>query len=161
MIGTLQRNKIKKVIDVVRLVHSIDNLRLAEDLQLAAERRERPVEVLIEVNVAGERSKHGILPAAAKHLVEMVDTMLSLKPRGIMCMAPLTEDRGVVTSVFTRARELFEDIRRSGAGGDRFDILSMGMSGDFETAVECGSNMVRVGSSIFGAPAVEEPHDED
>jgi PLP dependent protein len=161
MIGSLQRNKIKKAIELVRLVHSVDNLRLAEDLQIAAERRDRPVEVLVEVNIAGEKSKHGIAPAAAKHLVEMIDTMLSLKPRGIMCMAPLTGDAGTLRSVFDRARELFEEIRRSGAGGDRFDLLSMGMSNDYELAIECGSNMVRVGSAIFGAPAIEEPADDE
>lgn len=156
MIGSLQRNKIKKAIELVRLIHSVDNLRLAEDLQVAADKRERPVDVLVEVNISGEKSKHGIAPAAAKHLVEMIDTMLSLKPRGLMCMAPLTQDMGLVRSVFDRCRELFEDIRRAGAGGDRFDILSMGMSGDYETAIECGSNMVRIGSAIFGAPVVSE-----
>ena len=161
MIGSLQRNKIKKALELVRLIHSVDNLRLAEDLQLAAERREKPVEVLIEVNIAGERSKHGIAPAAARHLVSMVDTMLSLKPRGLMCMAPYTDDQAEIRSVFTRCRELFDDIRRAGLGGDRFDILSMGMSNDYEIAIECGSNMVRVGSAIFGKPAIEEPADDE
>lgn len=161
MIGTLQRNKIKKAIELVRLIHSVDNLRLAEDLQIAAEKRERPVEVLIEVNVAEESSKHGIAPAAARHLVDMVDTMLSLKPRGLMVMAPNTEDRDVLKRTFTRARELFDEIRRVGVGGDRFDILSMGMSNDYEVAIECGSNMVRVGSAIFGKPAIEEAADEE
>lgn len=161
MIGTLQRNKIKKAIELVRLIHSVDNLRLAEDLQLAAERREKPVEVLIEVNVAEESSKHGIAPAAARHLVDMVDTMLSLKPRGLMVMAPNTGDADTLRRVFTRARELFEEIRRIGVGGDRFDILSMGMSNDYEIAIECGSNMVRVGSAIFGKPAIEEGADEE
>ncbi|MFO0827588.1 MAG: YggS family pyridoxal phosphate-dependent enzyme [Phycisphaerales bacterium] len=161
MIGTLQRNKLKKAIEIVRLIHSVDNLRLAEDLQMAAQRRTQPVEVLVEVNVAGEKSKHGIAPAAAKPLVEMIDTMLSLKPRGLMCMAPLTDDRGLLRSVFERTRELFDDIRRSGAGGDRFDILSMGMTNDFETAIECGSNLVRIGTAIFGPPQHVEESDSD
>lgn len=161
MIGTLQRNKIKKTIELVRLIHSVDNLRLAEDLQLAAEKREKPVEVLIEVNVAEESSKHGIAPAAARHLVDMIDTMLSLKPRGMMVMAPNTSDRDVLKRTFTRARELFDEIKRAGFGGDRFDILSMGMTNDYEVAIECGSNMVRVGSAIFGKPAIEESTDDD
>lgn len=160
MIGTLQRNKIKKAIELVRLIHSVDNLRLAEDLQIAAERREKPVEVLIEVNVAEESSKHGIAPAAARHLVDMIDTMLSLKPRGMMVMAPNTQDADALKRVFHRSRELFEEIRRLGVGGDRFDILSMGMSNDYELAVECGSNMVRIGSAIFGKPAIEEAEDD-
>ncbi len=161
MIGSLQRNKIKKAIELVRLIHSVDNLRLAEDLQIAAERREKPVEVLIEVNVAEESSKHGIAPAAARHLVDMIDTMLSLKPRGLMVMAPNTDDREVLRRTFTRARELFEEVRRSNVGGDRFDILSMGMTNDYEIAIECGSNMVRVGSAIFGKPAIEESADDE
>lgn len=161
MIGTLQRNKVKKVIDLVRLVHSVDNLRLAEELQQASERRAQPVEVLVEVNVAGERSKHGIAPAAARHLVEMIDTMLSLKPRGLMCMAPLTDDTGVIRGTFERCRELFEDIRHAGAGGERFDLLSMGMSHDYEIAIECGANVVRVGSAIFGAPALPDEGDDE
>lgn len=159
MIGTLQRNKIKKVLDLVRLIHSVDNLRLAEDLQVAAERRASPVEVLVEVNIAGERSKHGIAPAAARPLIEMIDTMLSLKPRGLMCMGPLTDDRGLLRSVFERASDLFQDIRRSGAGGDRFDILSMGMSNDYEIAIESGANLVRVGSALFGEPQVTSEDD--
>ena len=81
MIGTLQRNKVKKAIEIARLIHSVDNLRLAEELQVAAEKRDRPVEVLVEVNIADESTKHGIAPAAARHLVEMIDTMLSLKVR--------------------------------------------------------------------------------
>jgi PLP dependent protein len=161
MIGSLQRNKIKKAIELVRLIHSVDNLRLAEDLQVAAEKRDKPVEVLIEVNVAEESSKHGIAPAAARHLVDMVDTMLSLKPRGLMVMAPNTSDRNVLMRTFTRARELFDEIRKAGLGGDRFDILSMGMSNDYEIAIECGSNMVRIGSEIFGKPAIEEPLEDE
>ncbi|MDZ4831379.1 MAG: YggS family pyridoxal phosphate-dependent enzyme [Phycisphaerae bacterium] len=166
MIGSLQRNKIKKAIDLVRLVHSVDNLRLAEDLQIAAQRRATPIEVLVEVNVAGEKSKHGITPAAAKPLVEMIDTMLSLKPRGLMCMAPHSDDKTVLRGVFERTAELFQDIRRSSIGGDRFDILSMGMSNDFETAIECGANLVRIGTALFGPPqhgdADEvDDHDED
>jgi pyridoxal phosphate enzyme (YggS family) len=166
MIGTLQRNKVRKAVELVRLIHSVDNLRLAEDLQVAAERRSAgggtPVEILVEVNVAGEKSKHGIAPAAAKPLIEMIDTMLSLKPRGLMCMAPLTDDRAVLRGVFERTRELFDDIRRSGAGGDRFDILSMGMTNDYEIAVEAGANLVRIGTAIFGPPThVETEIDED
>jgi uncharacterized pyridoxal phosphate-containing UPF0001 family protein len=79
----------------------------------------------------------------------------------MMVMAPNTSDPSVLRRVFTRARELFEEIRRVGVGGDRFDILSMGMSNDYEIAIECGSNMVRVGSSIFGKPAIEEAPDEE
>ncbi|MHC4428526.1 MAG: YggS family pyridoxal phosphate-dependent enzyme [Planctomycetota bacterium] len=152
MVGHLQRNKVRKVIELVRLTHSVDSLRLVEEIQIAASRREEPVEVLVQVNTSGEKSKSGVAPAAAMHLIEQIDTMVSLRPRGLMCMAPLVEDPELVRPSFERLRELFDDIRSTGAGGEHFDILSMGMSNDFEVAIECGANIVRVGTAIFGPP---------
>jgi pyridoxal phosphate enzyme (YggS family) len=179
MIGSLQRNKVKQTIEVARLIHSVDSLRLAEELQEHAEARATggqrgstrsqpaagpvhgsPVDILIEVNVSGEASKHGVAPAAARHLVDMIDTMVALRPRGLMCMAPNTGSIDDARRTFTRCKEIFDEIRAIGSGGERFDILSMGMSGDYEVAIECGSNLVRVGSAIFGEP--KEPiEDED
>ena len=160
MIGSLQRNKVKKAIECTRLVHSVDSLRLAEEIQAAASRRESPVEVLVEVNVSGEPSKHGVAPGAAKHLVAQIETMVNVRARGLMCMAPLEGGPASARPAFERCRELYEDIRQAGAGGTRFDILSMGMSGDFEVAVECGSNLVRVGGAVIGPPQVfEDPAD--
>ncbi len=169
LIGTLQRNKVKKAIEIVRLVHSVDSLRLAEEIQECCQRRSQPVDVLVEVNVSGERSKHGVAPAAARHVVEMIDTMIHLRARGLMCMAPENKDGSIdpveARRTFERCAELFEEIKASRVGntdaGLRFDILSMGMSGDFEAAIECGANMVRVGSAIFGdhAPRLESPED--
>ncbi len=151
MVGHLQRNKVRKVLPVARLVHSVDSLRLAEEIQIAAGRFEEPFEVLVQVNTSGEKKKFGVAPAAARHLVEQIDTMMSLRPRGLMCMAPLVDDPAVARPVFERAYELLDDIRSAHVGGERFDILSMGMSNDFEVAVECGANIVRIGSAIFGA----------
>lgn len=156
MIGHLQRNKVRKVLGLARLIHSVDSLRLAEEIQAAATKVDEPVEVLIEVNVSGEKSKFGIAPAATRHLIDQMDTMLSIRVRGLMCMAPLVDDPEKVRPVFQRGRELFEEIRKSGVAGDRFDILSMGMSNDFEVAIECGSNMVRVGTAIFGPGGGDE-----
>ena len=155
MIGHLQRNKARRVVDLVRLIHSVDSLRLAEEIQMVAARREQPVEVLIQVDTSGERTKFGVAPAAAGHLVEQIDTMMTLRPRGLMCMAPMTDDPETSRLVFERCRELLEDIQSDGLGGHHFDILSMGMSGDFEVAIECGANLVRVGSAIFGPPTEE------
>jgi len=160
MIGHLQRNKVRKVLHLVRLVHSVDSLRLAEEIQMAATRREEPVEVLVQVNVSGEKSKYGVAPAAASHLVEQIDTMMNMRPRGLMTMAPLVEDPEQVRPVFERCRELLEDIQSGGLGGEHFDVLSMGMTSDFEVAIECGANVVRVGSAIFGPPANPGPDDE-
>ncbi len=167
MIGSLQRNKVRAAIDVAKLVHSVDSLRLAEELQEYAEEKSRgpggehmpPVDCLVEVNVAGERSKHGVAPAAARHLVDMIDTMVALRPRGLMCMAPNTGSIDDARRVFTRCKEIFDEIRAIGSGGERFDILSMGMSGDYEVAIECGANLVRVGSAIFGEPRVQTEAD--
>ncbi len=161
MIGHLQRNKVRKVIGLARLIHSVDSLRLAEEIQAATTKVDEPVETLIQVNVSGEKSKFGVAPAAARHLIDQMDTMVNVKVRGLMCMAPLVEDPEKSRPVFQRGRELFEDIVRSGAAGDRFDILSMGMSSDFEVAIECGANMVRVGTAIFGEGSRTEESEGD
>ena len=153
MIGTLQRNKVRKVLPLVRLIHSVDSLRLAEEIQAAAGRREESVEVLIQVNASGEKSKHGVAPAAVRHLIEQIDTMINLKVRGLMTMAPLAEDPEAARPTFERTRELFDDIRRGSVVDESFNLLSMGMTSDFEVALECGANLVRIGSAIFGEPA--------
>lgn len=159
LIGSLQRNKVKKAIECARLIHSVDSMRLAEDIQNAASRREDPVDVLVEVNISGEASKHGLHPPAVRHVIEQIDTMINVRPRGLMCMAPNmtgADGMAVVRDVFERCRELFQEIRTAGVGGDAFDLLSMGMSNDFEVAVECGANVVRIGSALFGAPAIQD-----
>ncbi len=157
MIGHLQRNKVKKLVGAVRLVQSVDSLRLAEEIQSAALKRDEPVEVLVQVNVAGEKSKFGCAVAAAGALCEQIDTMVNIRVRGLMTMAPYSENPEDSRPYFERLLELFEDIRRRGFGGHGFNILSMGMSNDFEVAIDCGANLVRIGSSIFGdRPAAEE-----
>lgn len=160
MIGNLQRNKVRKVLPLVRLIHSIDSLRLAEEIQSANAKKEESIEVLIQVNTTGDRNKGGIAPAAILHLIEQVDTMINIKVRGLMNMAPLVEDPEDSRPNFERCRELFEDIKLSSIVDDRFNILSMGMSNDFEVAIECGANLVRVGTAIFGQPKPESDSTE-
>ncbi|MCH8824817.1 MAG: YggS family pyridoxal phosphate-dependent enzyme [Planctomycetes bacterium] len=161
MIGGLQRNKVRKVINIVRLIHSVDSLRLAEEIQQAAAKLDEPIEVLLQVNTSGEKTKSGVAPAAAMHLLEQIDTMMSLCPRGLMCMAPLEEDPQNAGPVFERCHELFDEIKKSGCAGEHFDILSMGMSNDFEVAIEHGSNLVRVGTAIFGTPDPSQQEESD
>jgi pyridoxal phosphate enzyme (YggS family) len=157
MIGHLQRNKARKAVEFCRLIHSVDSLRLAEEIQAMAMKREHPVEVLVQVNCSGEASKFGCPLPAAVHLAEQIDTMVSVRVRGLMTMAPLSENPEDARETFARCRELFEEVKKTGVGDGRFNILSMGMSGDFEVAIGEGSNVVRVGSAIFGEPkAVEE-----
>jgi PLP dependent protein len=160
MIGHLQRNKVRKIVGLARLIHSVDSLRLAEEIQLAATKVDEPIEVLVEVNTSGEKSKFGIAPAAARHLIDQIDTMMNIRVRGLMCMAPLVEDPEQARPTFERCRDLFEEIAKVAAVGERFNILSMGMSNDFEVAIECGANMVRIGSAIFGGRLGDEGESE-
>ncbi len=161
MIGHLQRNKVRKALPLVRLVHSVDSLRLAEEIQTVAARTDEVAEVLIEVNVSGEKAKHGVAPAAARHVIDQMDTMINIRVRGLMCMAPIVEDPADTRPYFDMCRELFEDIQKAGDVTDKFNILSMGMSNDFEVAVECGSNVVRVGSALFGSAEGDSDRDTD
>lgn len=150
MIGSLQRNKVKAVVPLVYLIHSVENLRLAEELQAAGQRLDQPIDILLQVNASGEASKQGVAAPAAIHLAEQIDTMLSLRLRGIMTMAPFTENPETVRHVFARCAELFHEIKNAGIGGGTFNVLSMGMSNDFEVAIEEGANVVRVGRALFG-----------
>ncbi|MFK7883207.1 MAG: YggS family pyridoxal phosphate-dependent enzyme [Phycisphaerales bacterium] len=156
MIGHLQRNKARKIAGLTRLVHSVDSLRLAEELQLSANKLDRDVDVLIQVNVSGEESKEGLPVSATAALAEQIDTMVHVHVRGLMTMAPYSENPEDAREYFVRCRELFEELRHEGYGDGRFDLLSMGMSGDYEVAIEEGANLVRVGSAIFGA-STEQP----
>ena len=108
-IGHLQRNKCRRVLPISRLVHSLDSLRLAEEIQEAAERQKITTEVLIQVNVSGERTKGGVAPAAVTHIIDQIDTMPNVVPRGMMCMAPFAADPEESRPVFTRCKELFEE----------------------------------------------------
>jgi len=160
MIGHLQRNKVKKLMGHVRLVHSVDSLRLVEEIQAIAFKRDEPVECLVQVNTSGEKSKYGCAVAAALPLCEQIDTMIHLKVRGLMTMAPYSENPEDARPTFERCAELFHEIRKRGIGEGRFNILSMGMTNDFEVAIECGSNMVRVGTALFGEREAREEHSE-
>lgn len=163
MIGHLQRNKARKAVELCRLIHSVDSLRLAEEIQGVALRLDATVDVLVQVNASGERSKFGCALPAAPHLAEQIDTMAHVRVRGLMTMAPYGTDPEAARPTFERTRELFEDMVRAGAAPAHFNILSMGMSGDFEVAISEGANMVRVGSAIFGPPVAgpsDQPADE-
>ena len=152
MIGHLQRNKARKAVELCRLIHSVDSLRLAEELQIIGLKREKPIEVLLQVNCSLEAQKYGCAIAATAHLAESIETMVHVQVRGLMTMAAMGADQSETRKTFGRCRELFEEIRESGMAGQRFNILSMGMSGDYEIAIEEGANMVRVGTALFGEP---------
>lgn len=160
MIGHLQRNKVRKVVEFTRLIHSVDSLRLAEELQVLALKREAPIEVLLQVNCSGESQKFGCPIPAAIAMAEQICTMINVRLRGLMTMAAEGVSAGQARETFARCRELHEEIARMNfVENAPFNILSMGMSGDFESAIAEGSNIVRVGSAIFGdaKPGAEHP----
>jgi pyridoxal phosphate enzyme (YggS family) len=153
LIGHLQRNKVRRALQLFDLIHSIDSLRLANELSAEAERTGSRVRGLVEVNVSGEETKGGFegtesLESAAEE-IRAVAALPGLDVRGLMTMAPYTSDERVLHRTFGRARELFELCGRELAGFSA-EHLSMGMSNDFEIAVEEGSTLVRLGTILFG-----------
>lgn len=150
MIGQLQRNKVKQVVPLVDLIHSVDSLRLAEELHNYGNRTDQVIDILIQVNASGETNKGGIAPPAVIHLADQIDTMLHLRLRGLMTMAPLTDDPEKTRPVFARVRELYEDLKSHDELGPNVTVLSMGMTNDYQVAVEEGANVVRIGRALFG-----------
>jgi len=147
LIGHLQRNKAKLAVGRFALIHSLDSVRLADALELEAARRDAVQDVLVEVNVAREPQKSGAMPEEAERIVAHAATLSHVRVSGLMTMAPLTEDMAVMRRTFAGLRELKE---RLTANGQRLSELSMGMSGDFEIAIEEGATMVRLGTVLFG-----------
>jgi PLP dependent protein len=149
LVGHLQRNKVGRALPWFDLLHSLDSLRLAGALSAAAEGTGGTVRALVQVNTSGEESKHGLAPAGAVEAVGRMALLPALSLEGVMTMAPLTADERTLRATFSAARRLGEDLARQ-VPGFRLAHLSMGMSNDFEVAVEEGSTLVRVGSSLFG-----------
>lgn len=149
LIGHLQRNKVKQL-DPFHLVHSMDSARLADALATFGEERGRPVEVLMQVNVSGEGTKGGYLPTDVPVEAERLRRLSGIVCRGVMTMAPFDADVGTLRKVFAGARKSRELLREAGHPAIE---LSMGMSGDYEVAVEEGATLVRLGTVLFGARA--------
>ncbi len=149
MIGHLQRNKVRQVLPIASLIHSVDTLRLAEEINASAAKMNLRPEVLLQVNVSNEPQKYGVPVGAATHLAEQIETLPNLKLVGLMTMAPLTHNKDVVRACFIRARELFVEMRGEKIVGPQFTELSMGMSSDYEVAVKEDATILRIGSAIF------------
>ncbi len=149
MIGHLQRNKVRPVLSMTTLIHSIDTLRLAEEINAASGKLNLRPRVLLQVNTSNEPQKYGVPVGAATHLAEQIETLPHVELAGLMTMAPLTRNKDVIRTCFVRARELFLEMRGEGIVGKQFTELSMGMSSDYETAVEEGATILRIGSAIF------------
>ncbi len=160
LIGHLQRNKVKYIIDKAELIHSVDSLRLAEQIEEEAAKRNLISDILIEVNIAGEDTKFGTSPTETPSLISQLQGLPHIRVRGLMTVAPYVENPEKNRKYFEKLRQLYVDIKTKNIDNnhdgniskplEQFDILSMGMTGDFEVAIEEGATMVRVGTGIFG-----------
>jgi len=152
-IGHLQKNKAKFAVELFELIHSLDSVELAQELN---KRAKKPLDVLIEVNIAKENTKTGIDPEGAVKLARAISSMGNLKLRGLMAIPPSFEQPEMARPYFAMVRRLAERINKEKLPGVYLRELSMGMSNDFEVAIEEGATMVRLGTAIFGTRAVPE-----
>ena len=150
MIGHLQRNKVKYIVDKVALIHSVDSLRLAETISKEAVKNNVCVPILIEVNVAGEESKFGTTCEESIDLIRAISELPGVNIQGLMTIAPFVKNSEENRLVFRKLKQLSVDIKDKNINNVNVDILSMGMTGDYEVAIEEGATMVRVGTGIFG-----------
>lgn len=150
LIGHLQTNKVRYIVDKVQLIHSLDNLGLAEEIEKRGAKLDITVNVLVQVNVSGEQSKFGLEPSEVIPFIETVSERFKrVKIKGLMTIAPLVENPEEARPCFRGLRELAENIRKLNIPGVEMEYLSMGMTNDFEIAIEEGANMVRIGRGIF------------
>ena len=151
MIGHLQRNKVKYIVDKVAMIHSVDSLRLAETIEKEAEKKDVVVPILIEVNVAQEESKFGLKPEEVLPFIEQIASFPHIQIKGLMTIAPYVENAEENREIFRELKKLSVDIAAKNINNVTMSVLSMGMTGDYMVAVQEGATMVRVGTGIFGA----------
>ncbi len=149
MVGHLQRNKARQALQAAATIHSVDSLRLAEELNNRAERMDRTVDVFLQINCSREEQKFGVAIGAAMHLAELIGTLRELRLVGLMTMAPIVADPEEARPSFVCLRELFEEMRHEKIVGEAFRHLSMGMSQDYVVAVEEGATILRIGTALF------------
>jgi PLP dependent protein len=151
LIGTLQTNKVKKALETFNLIHSVDREELIPELAEQARKLNRQCRFLIQVNVSGEATKHGVHPDKLWGLLELIGGFPNLDPAGLMTMAPFEASSAVTRSIFRRLRDLFEEVKNSSQLKPEasWHYLSMGMSRDFPEAVAEGANLLRIGTAIF------------
>jgi hypothetical protein len=150
LVGHLQTNKVKKALELFDLIQSVDSLHLAQEISKRAEEKGKTAEVLIEVNTSGEPSKYGIKPDEVMKFVEEASKSKSIKIKGLMTIGLFSDDLEKVRPCFITLRKIFESLKNTGEDAIEMKYLSMGMSSDYELAIEEGSNMVRIGTAIFG-----------
>lgn len=151
LIGHLQTNKVKYIIDKVSLIHSVDSLRLAEEISKRAEKADKIMDILVQINVAEEESKFGIHREEIFELVNEISELKNIRIKGLMTIAPYTDDEASLRKYFSEMKDIFETLKKTMYNKADMLYLSMGMTNDFEIAIEEGANMVRIGTGIFGA----------
>ena len=149
-IGALQTNKVKYIIDKVDMIHSVDRVSLADEIERQAAKKGIIMPVLAEVNIGNEATKSGVLPSEAHEFCGYINSLPHLKLRGLMAIPPKCEKKGGNNEYFCKMRKIFVDISHQNVDNSTMDVLSLGMSDDYLDAIECGSTMVRIGSGIFG-----------
>lgn len=151
LLGHLQTNKVKQAIELFDLIQSVDSIKLANEIEKQAERIGKKVEILIQINVAGEEQKSGVGLNDYQALFDHILELKNISVKGVMTIAPNTEDEGILRDCFSGLRHIFEDCKKQYSSEECMDLkyLSMGMSADFKIAIEEGANMVRIGSAIF------------
>lgn len=152
MIGHLQRNKVKLIAPFIAMIHSVDSIKLAEEINKQAEKSKRIIPVLLQVHIAREQTKFGFSPEELLTLVNSgaFDGLTSISICGLMGMATFTDNKTQIREEFKRLKELFDSVKNTNPLGNHFKEISMGMTNDYEIAMEEGSTLIRVGSAIFG-----------
>ena len=150
MIGHLQRNKVKYIVDKSYLIHSVDSLRLAEQINAEAQKKNVVCDILLEVNIANEESKFGLSSEEVPELLAKIKTMKNVRVKGLMTIAPFVDNPEDNREHFRNLHKLFIDMREQTSDNISMEVLSMGMTGDYEVAIEEGVTIVRVGTGIFG-----------
>jgi pyridoxal phosphate enzyme (YggS family) len=147
LIGHLQTNKVKYIIDFVKLIHSVDSYKLALEINNYANKSQKVIDVLVQVNTSGEKQKSGIEPEETTKLCKSISVLDNIKLRGLMTIGTLTEDEKIIRNNFSCLKKIYNELN---SDYNNFNILSMGMTSDYEIAIEEGANMIRVGSALFG-----------
>ncbi|MBU4227675.1 YggS family pyridoxal phosphate-dependent enzyme [bacterium] len=150
LVGHLQTNKVKYAIEIFDCIQTVDSIKLAKEIDKRSLQFGKTTNVLVEVNVSGEESKYGIKPEEVEPFLKEISEFSRIRVRGLMTIAPIEEDKEVVRPYFRKLRELSKEIKSKNIKNVKMDYLSMGMTDDFEVAIEEGANMVRIGRGIFG-----------
>lgn len=149
-IGHLQTNKVKDVINRVKMIESVDSLRLANEISKCALKNQKVMDILVEVNIGGEESKSGFSPNELESALKEIALLQGVKVRGLMCIPPVCQNREEKIKYFTLMQKLSIDIKEKNIDNINIDLLSMGMSDSYCEAIECGANLVRLGTVLFG-----------